>query len=528
MRRLAFVVLIFAAGAIVAVWLALNPGTASFTFHGRVAETTFSWVVVFVVILSLILALIWRGAGWLLGLPSQIRRASARARAQRGYDALERALIASAAGDGGRARRQAARAGELLDRPLLTRVISARAAEAAGELESAEADYRLLLESPETQIVGLRGLAQAALTRGDWAEAKRQSATAFSRNPQARWAFETLFDAQVRTAEWAPALVTLAEGERHGHVSELAARRRRAVLLTAEATDAEIACDLDHARERAVTAAQTCPEFPPASALAARLLQRDGQTRKARKLLEDAWRAAPHPALAMRWRELSDPGAAARAEHMEKLIAISPEHRESRILAAETALARGEPAAAEAALAPLSGPRTARLCALAARIAEERGDHDAARALVLEGVGAPGEPDWSDVDPDGPAFAYLDEDWARLVFVFGDEGRLIHPRHDRFEPELIAAPSLRLLAPPAPKPEPKPAPAPEPKGEPQPAPAPPPEPQPESPPPAAPPVPPAPAKAEAEPTPPSPDDPGPGAAEEDEEDDPEQRFRSWD
>jgi HemY protein len=134
---------------------------------------------------------------------------------------------------------------------------------------------------------------------------------------------------------------------------------------------------------------------------------------------------------------------------MEKLARIAPDHRESRILAAESALQRGEPDAAAAHLAPIGGPRTARLLALQARIAEARGDHDAARRLILEGVGAAGEPDWSDVDPTGPAFAYAEEDWARLVFIFGDEGRLIHPRHERFLPELIAAPALPLL--PAPR-----------------------------------------------------------------------------
>ena len=38
---------------------------------------------------------------------------------------------------------------------------------------------------------------------------------------------------------------------------------------------------------------------------------------------------------------------------------------------------------------------------------------------------------WSDLDPEGPAFLYDDADWARLVYVYGDAGQLIHPRMER-------------------------------------------------------------------------------------------------
>ncbi|MGE3867651.1 MAG: hypothetical protein AB7G04_12130, partial [Hyphomonadaceae bacterium] len=44
---------------------------------------------------------------------------------------------------------------------------------------------------------------------------------------------------------------------------------------------------------------------------------------------------------------------------------------------------------------------------------------------------APREADWSDLDPEGAAFLYEDADWARLVYVYGDTGKLIHPRLER-------------------------------------------------------------------------------------------------
>jgi len=58
---------------------------------------------------------------------------------------------------------------------------------------------------------------------------------------------------------------------------------------------------------------------------------------------------------------------------------------------------------------------------------------------------APGEPDWSDIDGNGEAFNFAEADWQRLVYAWGDEERLIHPRHERFEMIAEAIPDRILL-----------------------------------------------------------------------------------
>ena len=47
-----------------------------------------------------------------------------------------------------------------------------------------------------------------------------------------------------------------------------------------------------------------------------------------------------------------------------------------------------------------------------ARVANAVGLRDEARAWMARGAGAPQEPDWSDLDPEGRAFAYQASDWA--------------------------------------------------------------------------------------------------------------------
>ena len=80
-----------------------------------------------------------------------------------------------------------------------------------------------------------------------------------------------------------------------------------------------------------------------------------------------------------------------------------------------------------------------------------RGDENGARTWLAQAAAAPREADWSDLDPEGPAFLYDDSDWARLVYVFGDGGQLIHPRMERGATDalgpVLALPTAALTAP---------------------------------------------------------------------------------
>jgi HemY protein len=109
----------------------------------------------------------------------------------------------------------------------------------------------------------------------------------------------------------------------------------------------------------------------------------------------------------------------------------------------EQALTANDAAGAREAAKALAGePDTARLAGLMARVASAAGDRDEARAWIARGAAAPQEPDWSDLDPEGHAFAYTPADWARLVATYAETGELIHPRHERHERTISDLPEL--------------------------------------------------------------------------------------
>ncbi len=372
---------------------------------------------------------------WFSLKPNDWQRSWRTRQTRKGHESLEAALLAAAGGDAHTARREALKATKLLDSKGAPRLLAAQTAEAEGDLVEAEAHYAAMLTEPSTALVGRRGLAAAAITRGDLNAAIVHAGHAFARTPSARWAFELLFDAQIKSSAWAESLATLNEGRQRKHVDEIAASRRRSVILTAQAAN-ERNRNPELARNLAEQAVAASDEFAPGAALCARLTARAGRSGKAAHVIENAWRTTPHPALVAVYRDLDFNGHGQKNAKLRELANLNPDHRESLILLSELALEANNPAEArqhlEALLTREIAP-TARVCLLMSAVAQAEGDEDAAHEWSRRATHAPSEPEWADLDPVSGDFAYGQTDWPRLVYSFGDRGVLVHTRHERYE-----------------------------------------------------------------------------------------------
>jgi HemY protein len=322
-----------------------------------------------------------------------------------------------------------------------------------GDTTAAERAYSGMLQHEDTEVLGRKGLMAAALKRGDRTAARAHAEGALKASKTAVWPFQYAFDLAVQAGDWEAAIDTLEAGDKRKLVDDKVVKRRRAVLMAAQSAKLERERRADKASDMAQKAFRTAPAFAPAAALAARLLVGEGKGERAASILEEAWENGPHPALAHAYRDLV-PGESreARAERMRMLAEKRRDHRESKIVLAELAMERGDWGGAQAALddAYRENP-SSRICILLAQAARGRGDENGARNWLGQAAAAPRELDWSDLDPEGPAFLYDDSDWARLVYVFGDSGQLIHPRMERGANDalgpVLALPAAALLPP---------------------------------------------------------------------------------
>lgn len=397
-------------------------------------ELTWQFIIALLTIGSIVMIGFWSLLLWLWRLPRRLKSGVSMRRRNRAIDAMEDALIAGAEGDMERSRKASARVRELAGSTDLGHIISATAAEACGDREEAAAHYTAMLESPKTRPTGQRGLAQAKLATGDIPGAVNAAQEAFSANPKTRWAFDTLFKALVADFRWAEARTVLESGRAARHIKGDAFKRRRAVLQAAEADEWLESGQHDRALELSRAALKDSPDFAPAAAIAAYELTRTGGQKKAASLLEESWQSAPHPALSVAYLDLY-PGesTATRRKRVEKLAALAPEHRESKLLLIEHQLRAGDAVTAWSALTPMLQGDTpsARLCLLASEAESQLGNAKDARLWTERAATAPHELAWSDLDPEGPGFAYTPQDWRRLIFSYGDSGELVHPRAER-------------------------------------------------------------------------------------------------
>jgi HemY protein len=390
---------------IVAVWLANRPGEVNIVWLGREIHMQVGILAAILLLLAVVVALGWQLWRWLARSPKQIARTRAESRRRKGYKALTQGMAAVAAGDPDEAKRQAGRAAVLLNEPPLTLLLAAQAAQLNGDEQAAHKYFTAMLERPETRFLGLRGLLTQSLKAGDTRAALGYAGDAHRERPSAAWATTTLLDLQLKEGAWNDAEATLREAAKQKSIAPERARRLRAVILAERARTGVAALDhgggsiisLDSARE----AVKLAPELVPARALLARLLASGGNDKAAAKTIEQGWADHPHPALAAVYAGLR-PGedAVARARRFEKLAALNPSHRESRLAVAEAAIAAalwGEARGQLTRVAEAEGAApSARLCRLMARLEEgERGDTATVRTWLMRTAEAPADPAWT-------------------------------------------------------------------------------------------------------------------------------------
>ncbi len=380
-----------------AAWFANHPGDVVIHWMGYEAQTS---VGVLVTGTALIALIAYIGIGIIRAIwhsPAALGRMRKARRRQRRLSYVMRGFSAVAIGDAEGAKK-ALRAIDGDDLSGLRPLLTAQIAELAHDDQAAEAAYRDLIKRPDTEFLGLRGLYETAMRQGDRAAALAFVTRAFGARPRSPWIAEQLFRVQTQSGAWDLARKTIANLKRTGGLSGQAARRREGVILAAEALSADAAGDKEQAMTLAQKALAYAPGITPLVVMLARANAAEGQVWKAAGLIEAAWRAGPHPALALVYRTLKTGETdQQRARRMMSLAEFNPNHVESRLLVAQEALSIGEFRRARRALRPAldSGAASARVFMLMAEIALKSGGSEAeAQAFRVRAVGAPRDACW--------------------------------------------------------------------------------------------------------------------------------------
>jgi len=331
------------------------------------------------------------------GDETAISRYFGRNKEERGYKALADGMVALAAGEGKEAIDKAAQAERLLQRPQLTNLINAQAAEASGDTKRALKYYKRLLEDDQTRFVGVQGLMKQKLTEGDTSTALRLAEKAFALRPSHGDTMNALFDLQTETAEWKGAQKTIEAKVRAGKLPKDVGRRREAILSLADARQLLEDGDIDAGKTAAVAANKASPDLIPAAVLAAEMHMLDDNKRAATNAVKKAWGANPHPDLAAAFAEIEpSENSTQRLKRFGALTRLKSDSSETKLLAAELALADEDfPAARRAARELAETEPTVRSLTIMAAIEKGEGaDDKTVRAWLNRALNASRGPQW--------------------------------------------------------------------------------------------------------------------------------------
>lgn len=414
-RILLFLLVVFALGLGFA-WLADRPGEMVVTFAGyqyqvslMVAAVAITAIVAAVMITWWLIKSIWNS-------PYTIARYFRVRQRDRGYQALSTGMIAAGAGDAALARRMNKQAAKLIrsDSEPLISLLDAQASLLEGDHDSAREKFERMLDDPEMRLLGLRGLYLEAERLGDRAAARHYAGRAAGIAPQLGWAIDSTLEEKTASGDWDGALVLIDAQKSTRQVEKDVINRRRAVLLTAKAQDL-MDNDLTAAKAAAIEANRLAPDFPPAAVAAAKTLFRQNDIRKGSKILEAAWKAEPHPAIADLYVHARPADAVLdRLSRAQKLESLRTNNVESSLAVARAALdAHDFRTAREAAEAAIRmQPREGAYLLLADIEEAETGDEGRVRQYLAKAVRAQRDPAWV-------ADGLVSERWAPVSPVTG-------------------------------------------------------------------------------------------------------------
>ena len=331
------------------------------------------------------------------GDETAISRYFDRDRQRKGYQALSDGFLALASGEARLALLRAQRAEKYLERPELTTLLVAQAAEAAGDSARASEAFKKLLADESTRFVGIRGLLHQKLAEGDTDTALKLAEKAFALKPKHGETQDILLKLQSDSADWKGARATLGAKLKTGALPKDVFRRRDAVLALQEARGIMDETATVEAREAAIEANRKSPDLIPAAVMAARSLIAKGDKKGATRVVRKAWEGIPHPDLAAVFAEIEpEETPDARLKRFKPLVAQHPNHDEIRLLQAEMLIAAEDFPAARRALGDLVDRHpTQRALAVMAAIERGEGSDDVVvRGWLAKALVAPRGPQW--------------------------------------------------------------------------------------------------------------------------------------
>lgn len=384
----AFVVLVALIGG--AMWLATASGTVAINWLDYDVSVPIGFALGAVLLVILSSSFVTRFVLWLLQTPGQWRSRHQESSRRKGMTALTKAFTALAANDLEEAEKEARQLQQYLGHSPLFLLVQSQLAHQKGDVMAARHYYSEMTHHQDTRFLARRGLARDAMQSGHYRAAIDHLHDALNQRPDALWAWHNLLRLSILEEDWEQAAAILEDDKAHKAFPTRKMAPLHAIISFKRAAKTT---DDDEKMSLLKQSLRKDSRLTAAACMMAQHLNEHGEDKKAKKCLENAWRAAPHPELYQCFRTIAR-NDDTLLRHIEQLTHSHPTHTESCLALAQTACDAGLWRQAEEYLAPIISNADERCCLLMVHIKESLGIAEEALSWREKMSQAPPRPIW--------------------------------------------------------------------------------------------------------------------------------------
>lgn len=312
-------------------------------FQDYLIETSAARLAIVFIILLAILLIIIRFFVWLRNSPKRLFEHMKSKSERQAYKDVMQGFSSLAAGDLARARKYADKASKALPDQALTELLQSQVAALAGEKNKADEYYKLLSNREESSFIGYRGLLSNAISNNQLDKALETADELLRKYPKSVWLNESLIDLGFRTSSWDKLERYLKKSEANKVLSKEELAEKFAIYYYMKAKIAESENRHEDAEWLVERSLKYMPEFTPSAIFQSQLYIKKNEFKKARNVIEDSWKDAPHPLLGSDYEKaLQSLGEKSKAKKIRKLYEAAPDDVDSVLVYAKALLDEGD------------------------------------------------------------------------------------------------------------------------------------------------------------------------------------------
>ncbi|WP_455477869.1 heme biosynthesis HemY N-terminal domain-containing protein [Bartonella sp. B10] len=330
-------------------WIANHNSIFVITFLHLRFSTSLLTVLIILIFLCGALAFLWWLVYIVFSIPSAISNYFYKRHQKRGYEALSQGILAVFAGDSISAKKMEERVVKYLTghHEPLVKLFQAQTLSLQNNSACAIALYEEMRKEASTRLAGLYGLFREAMNTKAYDAAQQYAEEALMLSPALSWANQVVLDHLSASERWDEALYVFERAQNalpRSVRSTVERRHIQALLLSGQALHLFETHPMA-ARTAILKAHKLALELSldsiPITAIAADILYKLNETRKADKMIIAAWQKNPHPDLGALYLE-REKGAVGKLKKAKTLAAYNKDTFESAFLIAKAALDAGE------------------------------------------------------------------------------------------------------------------------------------------------------------------------------------------